>query len=211
MARLVTLGKNHGVHPFLVQLRDQNTGHPTPGIELGDVGPKPSHNQNDNRYAVFRRMAIPRTNMLMAQAHVDRAGNYSRPATTHLKATYATMMSVRAIMAAVCPPQLAAAVTIAAWYSVVREQGVSAYEDDTTAGETAVLAYRSQSHRLLTALARAYAIHYTSQHSRMVQADFEQRQTSGNFASMASAHALTAGVKAWATAVASDNAEDARK
>ena len=170
MARLVTLGKDHGVHAFMVPLRDLETGRAVPGIELGDVGPKPSHNQNDNGYAVFRRVVIPRMNMLMAQASVDRQGGYVRSVMAHPKASYATMVYVRANMVGVCAQQLAAAVTVAVRYSVVRQQGFEAYDDGGVKregeGETAVLGYRSQNYRLLVALARAYAIHFVSWRSR---------------------------------------------
>lgn len=40
MARLVTQGVDHGVHPFVVQLRRQEDHLPLPGITLGDIGPK---------------------------------------------------------------------------------------------------------------------------------------------------------------------------
>ena len=40
MARLVTLGEDHGIAPFLVQLRRQEDHEPMPGVTLGDIGPK---------------------------------------------------------------------------------------------------------------------------------------------------------------------------
>lgn len=39
-ARLHTRGEQHGVRAFLVPLRDQQTGAPLPGIEIGDCGAK---------------------------------------------------------------------------------------------------------------------------------------------------------------------------
>jgi acyl-CoA oxidase len=38
MARLVIRGEDHGVHPFIVQLRSLNDYTPMRGIELGDIG-----------------------------------------------------------------------------------------------------------------------------------------------------------------------------
>jgi len=214
MARLITRGRDYGVHSFMVQLRDIETGRPTPGIELGDVGPKPSHNQNDNGYARFDHVAIPRGNMLMGQAQVSRDGSYNRAAQTHPKANYATMMYVRANMVRVCAIQLAAAVTIAARYSITREQGLSHYDDgggSTSGGEIPVIQYRSQHYRLMTALAKAYAILFASRRCTAVHRDFEKRQARGDFSTMGAAHALTAGMKAWASAIAAEAAEDARK
>ncbi|KAH8651251.1 acyl-CoA dehydrogenase/oxidase C-terminal [Xylariales sp. PMI_506] len=214
MAKLITSGKDHGVHPFLLQLRDVKSGDPTPGVELGDVGPKPSHNQNDNGYAVFTNVPIPRENMLMAIAQVSRGGEYRKVPGFHPKAAYATMMSVRANIVWICSIQLAATATIAIRYSTVREQGNLAYHEERKSGsprETAIIHYKSQLYRLLTRLAEAYAILFASKHCINVQNKFESRQEVGDHGTMASAHALTAGMKAWATSIASDGAEDVRK
>lgn len=40
MAQLYTQGKNHGIQPFIVQLRDEETHKPLPGITVGDIGNK---------------------------------------------------------------------------------------------------------------------------------------------------------------------------
>lgn len=39
-AQLITQGKNHGVHPFVVQLRDSLYHKPLPGLLIGDMGAK---------------------------------------------------------------------------------------------------------------------------------------------------------------------------
>lgn len=40
MARLITKGKDYGIHPFIVQIRDMKTHQPLPNITIGDIGPK---------------------------------------------------------------------------------------------------------------------------------------------------------------------------
>ncbi|KAH8897349.1 acyl-CoA oxidase [Thozetella sp. PMI_491] len=213
MARLITDKKDHGVHPFMLQLRDIETGMPTPGVELGDVGLKPSHNQNDNGYAIFTNVAIPRENMLMGQSRVSREGKYSKVPGTHPKASYATMMSVRANIVWVCAVQLAGTVTIATRYSIVREQGSLPFQEEepSPSCETSIMNYKSQQYRLLTRLAQAYAILFASERCKSVHAEFESKQAAGDFSTMADAHQMSAGMKAWASAVASEGAEDARK
>jgi acyl-CoA oxidase len=89
MARLVVKGQDHGVHAFVVQIRNMD-GTPTAGVELGDIGVMSSYNQNDNGYARFDHVPIPRENMLMARATVSRDGTYYRP--KHSKASYTTML-----------------------------------------------------------------------------------------------------------------------
>lgn len=211
MARLITGGKDHGVHAFMAQLRDIQTGRALERIELGDIGPKLNHNQNDNGYARFDNVVVPRDNMLSAQASVARDGAYTKRANVHDKATYGTMMVTRSKMTWVISIQLAAAVTIAIRYSTVRKQGNFAYSEDPAGTEVALIEYRSQHYRLLTSLAKAYAIFFASQHCEAAHREFERREHEGDYSTMQSAHALIGGMKAWSSTTASEGAEDARR
>ncbi len=49
-ARLISNGKDHGVQPFMVQMRDLNTHEPLPGFEMGDIGPKVGYHSKDNGF-----------------------------------------------------------------------------------------------------------------------------------------------------------------
>jgi acyl-CoA oxidase len=214
MARLLTDGKDYGVHPFMLQIRDTETSKPVDGVDLGDVGLKPSHNQNDNGYARFEKVAIPRENLLGTYAAVTREGSYRQRAGLHPKLLYSTMLITRSKIVWVCGLQLAAAVTIAVRYSTVREQGnlpVAEKVPSHHVGEMAIIEYRSQHYRLLVWLAKAYAILFASKRCETENRDFELRQAGGDYSTLAHAHALTSGMKAWASAEASDGAEDARK
>ena len=75
-AKLMINGKSHGVHPFLVQLRDLNTHEPLKGRQMGDIGPKIGYNSKDNGYLILDQVRIPRSNMLDRYASVDRQGNF---------------------------------------------------------------------------------------------------------------------------------------
>ncbi|KAH9906753.1 acyl-CoA oxidase [Xylariomycetidae sp. FL2044] len=209
MARLIIKEKDFGIHAFLVQLRDTDTGYPEEGIELGDIGPKLSHNQNDNGYARFKNLTVSRQNMLMAHASVARDGTFSKRPGVNAKSAYATMMLTRSRMVWVAGVQLAAATTIATRYSTVRQQGDSLTQG--TGHETALIQYRSQNYRLLTRLAQAYAILFASRRCESVHREFEQRQKKGDFSTMQATHALMATMKAWSTDVAAAGAEDGRR
>ncbi|KAK2036542.1 acyl-coenzyme A oxidase 1 [Colletotrichum somersetense] len=215
MARLITHNQDYGIHPFLVQLRDISTGKPMHGVELGDIGPKMAQNANDNGYAQFNNVTVPRENMLMGHAEVSRDGQFTKKAGTHSKAAYGTMSITRANMTFVAAVQLAAAVTIAVRYSAVRRQGFMPGDtgEFTAAGtaETGLLQYQSQSYRLLTLISQSYAMLFASRCCEAAQKDFEDRQAKGDFSSMATLHALTAGMKAWSSTAAMSGAEDARK
>ncbi len=100
MARLVAPSaesdearQDHGVQPFLVQLRNRDTGQVTEGLELGDVGPMPGCIQNDNGFVRFNKVRIPRTDMLMEFCSMDRSGTMTRLASPG--AVYGTMLSSR--------------------------------------------------------------------------------------------------------------------
>lgn len=212
IAQLVINKTNHGVHPFVIQLRDMRTGASLPGIELGDVGPKPSYNQTDNGYARFSRVVIPRTNMLMGHASVSPTGVYHRHANAHPKAAYGAMLVGRSKIAWACSIQLAAAVTIAVRYSTIRQQGLFPLAHASETRERSIFQYRIQHSRLLTQLARAYAILFASRYAKSTCNDalrHQHQQEHGN--NLQDAHILLAGLKAWATTTAADGSEDARK
>lgn len=76
-ANLIINNKKHGIHAFLVPIRDSN--HKLyPGVEAGDIGPKYGYNNKDNGYAKFTSYKIPRVNMLMKYSKVNKNGEYSR-------------------------------------------------------------------------------------------------------------------------------------
>lgn len=64
MLIIIYVGKNYGVHPFLVPIRDMETRKPLPGITVGDIGPKVGVNTKDNGFVKFDNVRIPRDNML---------------------------------------------------------------------------------------------------------------------------------------------------
>lgn len=71
-ARLKIDGKDYGVHSFIVQLRDLNTFTHLKGVRTGDMGSKFGYVTKDNGWAIFDKVKIPRNNMLMSMASVDK-------------------------------------------------------------------------------------------------------------------------------------------
>lgn len=61
IARLIDgLGKDRGVHNFLVPLRSMKDHSLLPGVKTGDIGPKIGYNMMDNGFASFDNVVIPR-------------------------------------------------------------------------------------------------------------------------------------------------------
>ena len=70
VAQLYTKGKCHGIHPFIVQIRDEDTHMPLPGIKVGEIGCKLGMNGTNNGYLGFEKVRIPRKQMLMKNGKV---------------------------------------------------------------------------------------------------------------------------------------------
>jgi acyl-CoA oxidase len=114
MARLITRGRDHGPHTFLVQLRSTEDHRSLPGITLFDIGPKMGYATIDNGALRFDHVRIPRDQMLMKNARVERDGTYVPP--RHAKLSYGTMIFVRAWIVAGSARALSRAATIAVRY-----------------------------------------------------------------------------------------------
>ncbi|KAG8094153.1 hypothetical protein GUJ93_ZPchr0012g22070 [Zizania palustris] len=74
-ARLITEGKDYGIHGFIVQLRSLEDHNPLPGVTLGDIGGKfgsGAYNSMDNGVLRFDHVRIPRDQMLMRLSQVQR-------------------------------------------------------------------------------------------------------------------------------------------
>ncbi|KAI8128650.1 putative peroxisomal acyl-coenzyme A oxidase 1 [Lucilia cuprina] len=105
---------------FMVQLRDEETHMPLPGIDVGDIGKKLGFFGVNNGYLGLKNVRIPRTNMLMRNAQVNRDGSYVKNPVSVL--AYFTMVLVRCMIAQNNAILLSMAATIATRYSAVRRQ-----------------------------------------------------------------------------------------
>ncbi|TYZ67318.1 hypothetical protein PybrP1_008287, partial [[Pythium] brassicae (nom. inval.)] len=79
----------------LRSLRDLETHEPRPGCTMGDIGPKIGYNNVDNGYCKFDRVRIPRQNMGMRTASVDRQGSYTKNEDVPQEILYFTMLQTR--------------------------------------------------------------------------------------------------------------------
>ena len=191
----------------MVLLRSLHDWKPSRRIELGDIGLKIGLNTTDNGYAIFNQVRIPRTDMLMGMAQVHRDGTYLRVGND--KVTYSTMIYVRVGIVRTVTFQLAQAVTIATRYSTVRTQGFGHYSEALR--EVSIMSFKSQHSRLLALIAQSYALLFASKACYAIYNDLLGQKIEGIHRSLPYCHALTAGLKAYATQIAADGAEDARK
>ncbi|XP_026319545.1 probable peroxisomal acyl-coenzyme A oxidase 1 [Hyposmocoma kahamanoa] len=120
MAQLYTKGKHCGMQPFIVQIRDDETHMPLPGIKVGEIGAKLGFNTVNNGFLGFNNHRIPRNQMLMRFAQVLKDGTFKM--SPNSKLTYGTMVFVRVLIVNSMASLLAKAATVAIRYSAVRRQ-----------------------------------------------------------------------------------------
>jgi acyl-CoA oxidase len=111
MARLLTKGKDHGPHAFVVQIRRNEDHQAMPGVVVGDMGPKMGYNAVDNGFLRFDHVRISRRAMLMKHSIVESDGSYQPPPVA--KASYGTMVFVRSDIVMNAALYMKKAVTIA--------------------------------------------------------------------------------------------------
>nr|XP_060620629.1 peroxisomal acyl-coenzyme A oxidase 1 isoform X1 [Anolis sagrei ordinatus] len=204
LAQLYTQGKCHGLHAFIVPIRQLGTHEPLPGITVGDIGPKFGYDEMDNGYLKMDNFRIPRENMLMKHAKVEPDGTYVKP--LNAKLTYGTMVFIRSIIVGDAARSLARACTIAIRYSAVRHQS----ELKPGEPEPQILDYQTQQYKLFPLLATAYAFHFVGAYMKDTYRRITGNISEGDLSELPELHALSAGLKAFTSWVANAGIEDCR-
>ncbi|EAR89261.1 peroxisomal acyl-CoA oxidase (macronuclear) [Tetrahymena thermophila SB210] len=191
-AQLIINGQRYGPQPFVVQLRDLKTHKPLPGIDVGDIGPKYGYNSKDNGFLILNNIRIPRTNMLSRYVKVTDKGEFI-PA-GNPKIVYATMMKVRLGILYESYYFLAAQLTIATRYSLIRKQ----FKDENGIERT-ILDYQTQQDKLLPYMADAYAMAFSFKKTiNMFQENLE-RCSKNDFSLLQDLHGLLSAHKSVST------------
>nr|XP_049695474.1 peroxisomal acyl-coenzyme A oxidase 3 isoform X1 [Helicoverpa armigera] len=125
-AQLITPdGTNHGLHGFLVPIRNPDTLETYPGLIVGDMGEKIGVNGIDNGFIMFNQYRIPRENLLNRTADVTEEGVYESSFSDPSKILGAALENLSAgrigIMQESCH-SIASAVAIAIRYAATRTQ-----------------------------------------------------------------------------------------
>ncbi|MCU1678326.1 MAG: acyl-CoA oxidase [Frankiales bacterium] len=170
-AQLITKGDGHGVHCFVVPLRDED-GNDLPGITTSDDKHKGGLGAVDNGRIMFDHVRVPRENLLNKYGQVDEGGTYSSPIKSS-NARFFTMLgtlirgrvSVGGSASAACE----VALSIAGRYALKRRQFGPDAEH-----EILLMDYRMHQRRLLPLIAKSYAMRF-AQNQLVARMDTVQR------------------------------------
>jgi acyl-CoA oxidase len=156
-AQLITDGDTHGVHCFLVPIRD-DAGDPMPGVRIEDCGHKMGLNGVDNGRLWFDQVRVPREAMLDRYAQVAEDGSYSSPIENEIRRFFTmlgTLVQGRVSVSGAALSAAKVALTIAVRYGTVRRQ----FKAPDADREVVLLDFRQHQRRLMPLLARTYALH----------------------------------------------------
>ena len=201
-AQLIVGGQRHGVHAFLVPLRDES-GHALPGVRLSDSGHKLGLNGVDNGRIWFDNVRIPREGLLSRFAQVSEDGTYASPIPSSSRRFFTMLGTLVGGRIAVASGALSAsksALTIAVRYGATRRQF-----GPKDRPEVPVLDYLSHQRRLLPLVATCYALNFALH-------DLAQRHgETPEGADSQEIEARAAALKAMSTAYSTRSIQEARE
>ncbi|XP_058055084.1 probable peroxisomal acyl-coenzyme A oxidase 1 [Anopheles bellator] len=194
MAQLFSKGNCHGIQPFIVQLRDEETHMPLKGITIGEIGNKLGMNSVNNGFLGFDHVRIPRKNMLMKNAKLLADGTFVKPPSQAL--TYGTMMFVRVVICRDMAFHLAKMATIAVRYSCVRRQS----QINPDQPEVQVIDHLTQQYKLFPAIAKSIVFKLTSENLWQMYTQVTAELDEGKLERLPELHAIACCLKVVTTA-----------
>ncbi|CAB0036875.1 unnamed protein product [Trichogramma brassicae] len=159
-AQLITKNECHGLHAFIVPVRDPKTYFTYPGVITGDLGEKLGLNGIDNGYIMFNNYKIPKENLLNRTADVTDDGDYESSFSDPQRILGAVLENLSAGRMGICQEstnRLGKSVVIAVRYAAVRKQFVMTPSNDV-AQETPIIEYELHQWRLFPYMAAACVI-----------------------------------------------------
>jgi acyl-CoA oxidase len=156
-AQLVSGTARHGVHAFLIPIRDEQ-GNVMPGVSIEDCGLKVGLNGVDNGRIGFDQVRIPRENLLDRYGGITEGGQYTSSIESPGRRFFTMLGTLVAGRISIACASLSAArsgLTIAVRYTARRRQFGA--EDGP---EATLLSYTAMQRLLMPRLATAFALDF---------------------------------------------------
>jgi acyl-CoA oxidase len=160
-AQLITAGEGHGVHCFVVPIRDDN-GEDLPGVTTSDCHYKGGLPGVDNGRIVFDHVRVPRENLLNRYADVEPDGSYRSSIESDGRRFFTmigTLIRGRVSVGGSAGAAARVALDIATRYALQRRQ-FAAPSEDGTEHEVLIMDYLAHQRRLFPLIARSYALQF---------------------------------------------------
>jgi acyl-CoA oxidase len=160
-AQLVTRGRRHGVHAWLVPIRDEH-GDPMPGVTIGDDGPKAGLLGVDNGRLSFDHVTVPREMLLDRYGSVAPDGTYTSSIENETRRFFTmlgTLVRGRVSVGGSASSATKLALDIAVRYGETRRQFSAPGADR----EVLLNDYLVHQRKLLPALAATYAYSFAQE------------------------------------------------
>jgi acyl-CoA oxidase len=157
-AQLISQGRNHGVHAWLVPIRNED-GTPCPGVTIGDDGPKAGLNGVDNGRLTFDHVRVPRDMLLDRYGQVAEDGAYTSGIENETRRFFTmlgTLVRGRVSVGGSASSATKLALDIAVRYGDVRRQFAAPGKER----EIVINDYLVHQRKLLPALATTYGLHF---------------------------------------------------
>ncbi|KAB0795335.1 hypothetical protein PPYR_12174 [Photinus pyralis] len=162
--------KNHGLHAFVVNVRNPLTLLPYPGISITDIGEKIGLKQLDNGLIMFNKYRIPKENLLNRLADVNDDGVYISTV-VNPKLQFANSLSMlstaRVNIAGFCTEYMRYGITIA-----IRNASVVKQRLPENGRDLPILENPAHQIRLTPCLALAYVGHVVFGYLAAIQSQF---------------------------------------
>jgi acyl-CoA oxidase len=157
-AQLITAGEGHGVHCFVVPIRDDD-GNDLPGVTTSDCQYKGGLPGVDNGRIQFDQVRIPRENLLNKYADVAEDGTYTSPIENPGRRFFTmlgTLIRGRVTVGGSAGAAARVALDIATRYALERRQFEAPGADE----EVLIMDYLVHQRRLFPLIAKSYALQF---------------------------------------------------
>ncbi|XP_075165722.1 acyl-coenzyme A oxidase 1-like [Haematobia irritans] len=184
VAQLYIDNQPKGIQMFVVQIRDEDTHIPLPGVHVGEIGKKMGYNAVNNGFLGLKDYRVPRLHMLMRNQQVLPDGTFIKSPVSQL--SYFPMIFVRCMVARMCAEMLAQVATITTRYSVIRRQ--SPIEEGDR--EPKILEHTTQQMKVFPEIATSIAYRLAANNLRSLYKETSEAINRQDFSRLPELHAL---------------------